>query len=239
MISDLHMEFGGGMVVTFQEDDKDTILVLAGDINVGTGATDFIDALLLRFKEVIYVLGNHEFYHNDMDKIRNWWRAAEKYRYNFYVLDNAVYDQHDLRVIGTTLWTAAFDKELEARLNDFHVIFKDSGRLRIDYTRELYLCNVQFLVDNLEVPFDGATVVVTHHAPVERCVVPRFEGNWLNPLFHNELDWLIKKYDIDAWIHGHMHDTFQFNHFGTEIICNPKGYKDENPAFDVNKFIVV
>lgn len=41
---------------------------------------------------------------------------------------------------------------------------------------------------------------------------------------------------VALWIHGHTHDSFDYRHNGTRILCNPRGYvrdgADENPAFD-------
>jgi hypothetical protein len=38
------------------------------------------------------------------------------------------------------------------------------------------------------------------------------------------------------WIHGHTHDSFDYDLAGTRVVCNPRGYaKDgvnENPSFD-------
>lgn len=39
------------------------------------------------------------------------------------------------------------------------------------------------------------------------------------------------------WIHGHVHESADYELNGTRIICNPKGYSSpelgpQNPAFD-------
>jgi hypothetical protein len=33
------------------------------------------------------------------------------------------------------------------------------------------------------------------------------------------------------WIHGHTHDSFDYAVAGTRVICNPKGYRNENRSF--------
>jgi len=232
LFSDLHLE-GRKYEIPALPGDAETILILAGDIHTGNNATAFIDPLLKRFREVVYVLGNHEFYHNDMNDVRTWWRKAQRYRTNFHVLDNGVLDCGDLRIIGTTLWTHTNDPEMARYLNDYACIHKNGRVLTPADTRELFLQNVEFLVDELEAPFDGKTVVVTHHAPAEVCVRPRWVGHFLTKCFAANLDWLIEWYDIDMWLHGHMHDTVHITHAGTEIFCNPRGYAgtDSNPNF--------
>ena len=238
VMSDLHQEFGAFEVPELP-DDKNTILILAGDIHTGTNATKFIDPLLARFQEVIYVLGNHEFYHNDMDKVRKWWNMAQRYRSNFHVLDNGVFEVEGLRILGTTLWTYTNDPVVELMLNDYACIYHNGEVLTAQGTRDLYLKNLAFLMRELKRPFRGATIVVTHHAPVEKCVDAKFVGSELNKCFHNHLDWLIEENDIDLWVHGHMHDTVHFMYHGTEIYCNPRGYAGYGGNVDFNMDMVI
>lgn len=95
----------------------------------------------------------------------------------------------------------------------------------------------------LHEPFDGRTVVVTHHAPHPDSVHPRFAGNLLNPAFASDLSALMGPADL--WIHGHVHDSFDYQVNGTRVIANPRGYalnrqsvqspeqlEWENPLFD-------
>lgn len=232
VFSDLHLE-GRKYEIMELPDDGETTLILAGDIHTGDNATDFLLPLIARFQDVVYVMGNHEFYWNDMDKTRKWWRAAQRYKNNFHVLDNGVLEYHDMRIIGTTLWTQTNDPEMARYMNDYNVIYKNGTVLTPEDTRELFLQNVEFLTEELDKPYDGKTVVVTHHAPVEACVQPNWVGHFLNKCFHANLEWMLEKYDIDMWFHGHMHQTVHTTYEGVEIFANPRGYAgdDSNPNF--------
>jgi len=35
------------------------------------------------------------------------------------------------------------------------------------------------------------------------------------------------------WVHGHMHESFDYEIYGTRVVCNPRGYEPEalNPDF--------
>jgi hypothetical protein len=33
------------------------------------------------------------------------------------------------------------------------------------------------------------------------------------------------------WIHGHMHDPFDYEINGTRVICNPRGYPGESASW--------
>lgn len=232
VFSDLHLE---GRVYTIPElpTDGETTLILAGDIHTGTNAIEFLKPLVARFHDVVYVMGNHEFYHNDMDEVRKWWRTAARSYCNLYVLDNGGLEYHDVRIIGTTLWTPTNDPMVELYMSDYSYISYHGETLKSADTRELFLRNVDFLEEYLRIPFEGKTVVVTHHAPVEACVQKQWEGHPLTKCFHADLEWLLEKYDIDFWFHGHMHQTVYTMYKGVEIYANPRGYagSDSNVEF--------
>jgi len=39
---------------------------------------------------------------------------------------------------------------------------------------------------------------------------------------------------VALWIHGHMHESFDYETYGTRVVCNPRGYapKALNEGFD-------
>ena len=43
---------------------------------------------------------------------------------------------------------------------------------------------------------------------------------------------------MKLWVHGHTHDSFDYEVNGTRVLCNPRGYakdgRNENARFDVN-----
>ena len=49
--------------------------------------------------------------------------------------------------------------------------------------------------------------------------------------------WLMGKAGL--WIHGHTHDSFDYEVAGTRVICNPKGYHIENRAFQSDLTVTV
>ena len=225
IMSDLHLEFGK-LNVPVLPGDADTILILAGDVHTGHNATTFIDLMLMRFKAVIYVLGNHEFYHEDMEDVRLFWQRSMKYHHNLHVLDPGIYinDAQDFRVIGATLWTETQNPAMQTMLNDYACIQRENRVLTVQDTYNLYLDDLAYIQAQLATPFEGTTIVVTHHAPVAECVRPHYVGDLMNACFHNYLEDVLKDNDIAMWIHGHMHDTIHFTQSGTEVYCNPRGY---------------
>jgi hypothetical protein len=103
---------------------------------------------------------------------------------------------------------------------------------------------VRALRRHLARPFDGDTVVVTHHAPSyavlretgiqARALEPaywRMQGigdtSTLATVagYASDLDALLREY-VDAialWCHGHLHVATDIVHEGVRIVCNPRG----------------
>jgi hypothetical protein len=86
--SDLHLEFGAGVnevrgtpdPFRLGEVDRD-VLVLAGDIHVGTKADEFILGHLEK-SDVVYIMGNHEYYHQVLSKLMWAWKDPTTKRIN-------------------------------------------------------------------------------------------------------------------------------------------------------------
>jgi len=200
---------------------------------VGTNAQKFIEPLLERFREVVYVLGNHEYYHNDVEEVTHFWEKAMDWGHNLSVLNPGTVDFGDIRIVGATLWTDTLSPLVQRCMNDYHIIYTEGRTLTVKDTREFHWRDLNFSRAEVEEPYAGKTIVVTHHAPIKECVAPKWENSLLNPGFHAHCNKLIEENDIDLWIHGHMHDTIHFTYEDTEIYCNPRGYAgpDSNAHF--------
>jgi hypothetical protein len=48
---------------------------------------------------------------------------------------------------------------------------------------------------------------------------------------------------VALWVHGHTHDSFDYEVNGTRVVCNPRGYArngiNENVGFDPNFCVAV
>jgi predicted phosphodiesterase len=243
--SDIHLELpGAAFVVPELPDDKETVLILAGDINTGHNATEFIQPLLRQFRAVIYVLGNHEFYGSRVDKVQRLWKASNQHHENLHMLDDDVVVIDDVRFIGSTLWTdmdggnPLAKMDAQQYLNDYRrITINDCGTYR--KLQPMDTCNIHakskvFIQETLREEFDGKTVVVTHHAPLAECVHERYRGDPLNACYYSNLEAIFAEYDFNLWIHGHMHDPVDIKDvYGKDVRSNPVGYIGENlPGFD-------
>lgn len=229
IMSDLHNEFGHRPIVRTDAD----IIVLAGDIATKTGAIPWIQDVY-RDTPVVYIAGNHEYYHSDIITIDEKLRTLTK-NTNINFLQNKAKIIKGIRFLGTTMWTNfTFDGEewksyyinyANRSMNDFSLIKYDGERFTALRSVELHNEAREFLKSSLSKMFDGKTVVVTHHAPYPGALHPNFKNSPLNSAFIVDMTELMLDYKPDVWIYGHTHDSFRDEYIGdTRIISNPRGY---------------
>jgi len=249
ILSDLHLGYAG---LPLPENDAD-IVILAGDISRPAQAISWAAGI---DKPVLYVAGNHEFYGSGMGRttaqLRNH-AAGTRIR----ILDNEAVVLSGVRFLGTTLWSdfnldgagmARKDAITQALklVRDFHRIESDTqpgSKLTPGEMEALFVRNRAWLRDRLDEPFDGPTVVVTHHAPSMKSIHPRFALSPINTCFVSNSEYLMDRSRVDLWIHGHTHDSFDYYVNGTRVVCNSRGYVlngvIENAAFDPDLVVEV
>lgn len=253
VLSDLHLEACEGFGATTDEKipflpPGCDVLVLAGDIHRGySGMPSFCDLDV----PVIYVAGNHEYYSAHVNGMSIALAQCARY-FGIHYLDSSSVVIDGVRFLGTTLWTdfslyqGRERESLDAArsgIYDFSTIRTPSGFLTPEQTVIMHRVAREWLGEQLSTPFDGPTVVVTHHAPSALSNEPRFEGSSLTPAFCSELTELAGLASV--WIHGHCHNSSDYDWHGTRVVANPRGYllssarplqwenPDFNPAFIV------
>lgn len=63
---------------------------------------------------------------------------------------------------------------------------------------------------------------MTHHGPHRNSVHPRYEDDPLNAAFVSDLTNLMS--GVDLWVHGHVHDSFDYMVGTCRVVANPRGY---------------
>lgn len=225
ILSDLHLEFS-----TFEPPATDAdVIVLAGDIGKGAKGVYWARGVFPD-KPILYVPGNHEFYGTERAETLSMLHIAGKQN-RVHLLDDDEVVICGVRFLGCTLWTdfRLFSEQKEMAmaagqrgLNDFRMIREGSEHFTPLRSIELHQKSLAWLKTKLNEPFDGKTVVITHHLPSMLSVVDRFKDDLLTACFASELNYLFGEMDI--WIHGHTHDNRDYEVNGTRVICNPRGY---------------
>lgn len=229
--SDLHLSFA-----TYEPAVTDAdVVILAGDIDIKSRGVVWAND---KFQcPVIYVCGNHEYYGGHIDHtLRKMKEAAAPY---VHVLENETLILDQTRFLVTTAWTdysSTGDVVVSKRaawecMNDFAVIRADEGYRRLSPDDLIAKSKAAFawLTQELEKPFDGQTVVVTHHAPVLDYVGDTLPEN-LIAAYANDWPELLDKADL--WVYGHTHVSADFLKSGCRVVSNPRGYPNQQTGFD-------
>lgn len=234
------------------------LVVLAGDIDTGHRAVAWADQAFPNLP-VVYVQGNHEAYGQKFDMLKVKLADACAATGHVHFLDKGQLVVGNVRFLGATLWT------------DFQLLGPESVQEAMqsaaagmnDY-RKIRLAKVGFrkikpldvaqwhweerawLEERLNEDFAGTTVVVTHMAPSLRSIPERYRGQVLSAAFASHLDALVSKADL--WVHGHVHESMDYQVGKARVVCNPLGYplRDadghwfrENALFDPNLIVEI
>ena len=252
ILSDLHLEFPGNTIPALAPDAE--LVILAGDLApVVTHRVRDIARRWAGADKILYVPGNHEFYGSEIDVARRE-LARQCLQHAVTLLDPGAVTVEGTRFIGATLWTdfllegiageAWAHLEVGQGLSDFTGAIRHhggpDGRFTPRESARRHAEHRAFIEGELEEAerSELTPVVITHHAPLARCVRPWFKNNRLNPGFASNLDAVIARYQPPLWVHGHMHDRVDEQLGRTRVACNPGGYSrveghEFDPAFVV------
>jgi Icc-related predicted phosphoesterase len=227
VMSDLHLEFFGDKWHAFVESLPvlADILVLPGDVHVGRDIMDALRMFGTRWKHVLFVPGNHEFYNVSPDMVARYRGHVAGVAPNVHWLENETVTIDGQRFVGTTLWFEdCGDVRLKRCVSDFYVI-----RGLEPWVYEQNAKAKRFL----ETEVKSSDVVLTHHLPHPESVAEKYRGDATNAFFLCDVSGVIDKAQPRLWIHGHTHESVDVRVGATRIVCNPYGYdgREINPAF--------
>ena len=261
LASDLHLEFQD---INLQNTEGADVLILSGDIMIAEDLhnhpemdygmysnvnladlgrrqesalrfRDFLKRCSFQFPHVIYVAGNHEFYHGrwkaSLDHLRE---ECTKFT-NVYFLERDVKVINDVTFIGATLWTDCNKGDpltlhaLGDMMNDFKIIRNDEHgytKLRPAHIMHRHQQTISYLKSILPDMKDRKIVFVGHHAPSKQSTHPKYKNDTLmNGGYSSDLsEFILDHPEIKLWTHGHTHDPFDYMIGTTRIACNPRGY---------------
>ena len=263
LVSDLHLEFSD---INIKNDQNYDVLILGGDIciaqdlhdfpeqNVRTAAMlemlssrqekaqrfrDFFKRCSFQFPHVIYIMGNHEFYHGKFYAAVDYMRdECAKYP-NVYMLEQDTKIINDVVFVGGTLWTNMNKRDpltmhaVKDMMNDFRIVRNDQrgyaamSALDVAIRHDKTLGYIKLIVQEHK---DKKCVVVGHHAPSFKSVSEQYASQTLmNGGYASDLSEFIMDHpQIVLWTHGHMHQPFDYVIGETRVVCNPRGYENDS-----------
>lgn len=225
------------------------VLVLAGDIGVGNGATQavFRIAEALPDTNIVWVAGNHEFYQQHIGKQLDKYRRDCAKHSRVFFLENEAVEIEGYRFLGCTLWSG-FDclgeKSIKAAMLEAQACISDFSLIRTAAegrpfaptdAAHRYVESYRWLEAQLAGSEPARTVVVSHFPP---CRETRHQGlpvNPLTPYFQANCDELVSCYQPVLWLYGHNHWTDNITLGNTRLISNQLGYPSEDgqiPVFE-------
>jgi Icc-related predicted phosphoesterase len=196
---------------------------------------DFLKRCSFQFPHVIYIAGNHEFYHGkwhrSLDTLQN---ECAKFP-NVYFLEDQTKVIGGVSFIGCTLWTDMNRGDpltlhaVRDMMNDYNQIVEDSlgyTKLRPAHTLNRHLKSLKYIKNVVAEKHDEKFVVVGHHAPSKMSTHPNYQNDTLmNGAYSSDLSEFIMDHpQIKLWTHGHTHHPFDYTIGETRIVCNPRGY---------------
>jgi predicted phosphohydrolase len=190
-------------------------------------------------QQVLYVLGNHEYYRHATPKLLTDIKQATAGT-NLHVLENDAVVIDGVEFLGCTLWAdfrlfggdpRLAGSEAQQVMNDYRVIRVSPAfrRLRAADSAAMHAQSVNWLRQRRAAPA-RRRVVITHHAPSKRSLPPEKSDDIVRAAYASNLDELVRDSGASLWVHGHIH-TYQDYMIGvTRVLCNPRGYPDKRTA---------
>lgn len=259
-MSDLHLEFDADF---FPENKESAdILMLNGDICIAQYfekgenspyshkadlARHFFERVSNEYDHILYVPGNHEHYRGYIDRTDNILIEELSQFSNIHYLNESSWEFGGFTFLGATLWTnmnnnsPITEQYLMGGMNDFRIVQwkKDGygGKFRPSDAAAIHRRTLKFF-DEASADKDNV-IIMSHHAPSFKSVHPKYHNDThMNYGYYSDLDeFILDRPQIKLWTHGHMHDCFSYNIGTTKILCNPRGYHNENKFFKIDQVI--
>ena len=266
LASDLHLEVAP---ITLNNTDNAEVLILSGDILTACSMHDHPEVHLFKpepgviwkpsdeqirairyheflahvskeFPHVVYVAGNHEYYHGRFPDAITWLKTKLAEFPNIHLLEKSLFELGDLTFVGGTLWTDMNKNDpmtmymIENRMNDFRIIKNSRHNYRRFSPQDAVACHRETLNYFRQVIDSNPSqkfVVVGHHAPAYESVHERYRHDQvMNGGYYSDLtEFIVDRPQIVLFTHGHMHDPFDYKIGETRVVCNPRGYMGYEP----------
>lgn len=241
--SDLHLEFGGR---DFDLPDAD-VLLLAGDICVikhltveymfdrqGQETAQFFMDVSAKYKRVIWIPGNHEFYGGaigDQSTKIVMEFFAKYFITNIEYTPCGTFELGDLTIVAATLWTdfrcgnQLVMNIIQYGLSDYEEIMIDGDRYITPYDiYDIHKSHLQYIEEMIS--NKDKVIVMTHHAPNLLSTAGLYIPSDLDYAFccTDVDDMILDNPQIKYWIHGHTHHNSDYMIGDTNVLSNCRGY---------------
>ena len=249
LISDLHLEYYN----KFPNLDKIITpsapnLILAGDICFAKHKNFilFFERISTMFENIIYVLGNHEYYISSDLRMDSTTTMALKAKMllcpfkNVYLLDNNYLLLEDnIVILGCTLWSYLSKKDFVCGMTYLSYVsfvrHKNTTLLKPSITNKLHLEQKKWLTEMFDRFKGKKIIIVTHYVPSIKGIDKKY--NFFNKAYYSNCDDLVCRATI--WCCGHTHDQ-KIIHVGeTPLYINALGKPSEGKEGPPNMVLIL
>jgi predicted phosphodiesterase len=226
--SDLHLDFGTNMWVDAGADT----LVLAGDVveikrliapKNNTAIILTLAELNEKYKNILWVFGNHEYYDGRIDFCVNQARKRLELLSlkNYQILDNESAVIDGVEFFGTTMWTNVGKRNpiamraIASGMKDTEWI-KMPGpgysfrNLTVEDTINMHEASIKWFRSAVQASIATKKVGVFHHAPSFKSISQKFVGDLCNDGYASDLYPELFDLSLNAIVHGHIHDPVDY-----------------------------
>ena len=247
IVSDLHLEFNRELKFEDVIEPCAPDLILAGDIGHIIDLDrikPFLRKCLSAFRNVVYILGNHEYYRDVktdtfgrektmkelIGMLRDFAEKISTKSHILHIVDKSVIVVGDVCIAGCTLWSKP-----EVPVPPFIVRISD---MSTSVYNKLHTGCVRFVNKAIEYAERKKLklLMIIHYPPVEDLAV---RTDKFRSLYSSDLEHLTKK--VHTWVYGHVHKNSDYvNKYGCRLVSNQKGKpKDGAEDFSPAKVIEI
>lgn len=249
-----HIQYASDLHIEFYDKTPDwstfvvpsaPILILAGDVCNPRKplAQKFMEYCSINWEKVYYIAGNHEYYNakgqrdtmqQRDDMLAKLCNGYPNIHYCGGLSPGSAIDLgNGTTLLLTTLWTSP----TSTMINDFNVIYMDSGtddpvhKLSVYDMRGLNSVAKTWLREQISQK-TGKIIVATHHLPSTDLILDKYmalEFSKMTDCFANfDMVDLLESGKVSVWIAGHTHGCKSVQlKSGTLLTANTKGYPGE------------
>jgi Icc-related predicted phosphoesterase len=233
LISDLHIDFDDNNLDFIQSIPHDNVdvLICAGDLVTAGNIEKQFDSFKImsdNFKNVIFVLGNHDFYGHHIQEVYEIINNFQSKLSNFFLLNNSRIIIEGYWFTGCTLWFPQTKPAMHPNWVDYANIKGSEGSSSHDIWQE-FNKSYRYLQDNLQ----QGDILVTHHLGSYEQIASRWRGSRSNCFFVGDIENIILEKKPILHLMGHSHEPLNGLRVG-QTLCyrNPRGYPYEDVGFD-------
>ena len=247
-----HFEFDMLWTPPARDTDKQTILVLAGDIwhakkPFNYYGQSWFAKIASQFQYVLVVLGNHDFWSCNLpgEYYHYQEQIAQQNLHNVFLVQDKSFVIGNHKFLGGTLWTdymkgyaLCMQTAETSGMKDYKYVRWGPAfhRLKPRHLLGAHISTKDFIFSHAVRDTQEQKIwVLTHHLPSFQSIPEAYQdpsNRFDNALYYSDLEEQIKSSQIDYWVHGHSHKKRNYLVGNTRILANPRGYKGETTGYD-------